>query len=67
VKAIDINSKLPKIKKELIALQKKMKCATVLIKRYGIEFIYFTRMANGRKNVFTAGITCRGIFETKEF
>lgn len=32
----------------------------------GIEFSYNSRRFDGRKNVFTAGIVIKGLYQTKE-
>jgi len=50
---------LNQIKKDLTVLQKKSNC-----KR--IEFLYFSELASGRKNVYKAGIIKNGVFSTKE-
>jgi len=57
---------LNQIKKDLTVLQKKSNCKTVMIKKYGIEFLYFSELASGRKNVYKAGIIKNGVFSTKE-
>ncbi len=63
---IDINKKVPIIKKELIEKQKSLNCNTVSIERDGIEFLYFKTLADGRKEIFKAGSVKNGQFITRE-
>lgn len=57
---------IQKIKKELREKQRVTNNPTVMIKREGLEFIYFTQMANGRKNIYKVSIVKNGQFITKE-
>ena len=50
----------------LAAEKKKTGCLTNIVKAFGYEWLHFTKMANGKRNVYKIAGNYQGMYQTFE-